>query len=92
VSAPIGVERISAVAPIVSTVARRSFSTHRLNGWAHAHPVAWSVAIGAVFAGASFAASVAFGSRSVTALVVDLAGGAIFGLLVWITARYRLRS
>lgn len=76
----------------MSSVEGRSFSTHRLNGWAHADRLAWSVVIGVVFALASFVASVAFGSRDVTTLVADLAGGAIFGLVVWIAGRYRLSS
>jgi len=61
-----------------------------VNGWAHAHPVAWSIVAGVVFAVVSFLASAAFGSRDVTTLGADLAGGLIFGLVTWIATRYRL--
>lgn len=50
----------------------------------------WSVVIGLVFAIVSFLASAAFGSRDVTTLGADVAGGAIFGLVTWIVSRYRL--
>jgi hypothetical protein len=52
--------------------------------------VAWSVVAGLVFAVASFLASAAFGTRDVTTLEADLAGGAIFGLVTWIVSRSRL--
>jgi hypothetical protein len=52
----------------------------------------WGGVVGLVFAIASYLASAAFGSRDVTTLEADIAGGVTFGLVTWITTRLRISS
>jgi len=70
---------------------RRSFSTHRINAWSYAHPVAWGAVMGTAFAVAAFLADLALGSNAMTSLIAGAAGGVVFGFLTFLWADWKRR-